>query len=145
MLDAYDAIDEYKRVDHLIHVTLKYTRTVDIIRSVLTRLVSTLDLQVQATMEWAKRAGKVSFIPPVPLVRCKNLEQVFPKDKKVKDMVDFYCMLRKIVNAEYKKKEEYRKNVALVTKDTEVNIDSLKDYAEKTRSFILYMRSLMKE
>ncbi|MFH1637341.1 MAG: hypothetical protein ABIB71_02860 [Candidatus Woesearchaeota archaeon] len=145
MLELYDAFDEYKRVDHLIHVTLKYTRTVDIIRNVLTRLVSTIDLEIQAVMEWAKKEGKISFIPPVPLVRCQNIENIFPKDKTVKDLVDFYCSLRKIVNSEYKKREEYRKNVALVTKDVEVNIETLKDYAEKTKNFITYIDSLMKQ
>lgn len=145
MLEVYNAMDEYKRVDHLIHVTLKYTRTVDIIRNVLSRLISTIDFQVQAVMEWAKRKGKISFIAPVPLVRCKELENIFPKDKEVKDLVDFYCSLRKIVNSDYKKKEEYRKNVALVTKDIEINIETLKKYSLKTKRFITYLESLMKE
>lgn len=34
-----NAVEELKRVDHLIYVSLKYTRTVDVIRSVINRLI----------------------------------------------------------------------------------------------------------
>ena len=38
-----DAVEEIKRVDHLVFVSLKYTRTVDVIKSVVDRIISALD------------------------------------------------------------------------------------------------------
>lgn len=143
MLERQDALEEYKRVDHLIHVTLKYTRTVDIIRNVIKRLVSTMDLQILDAMEWGALKKKIDAVPPVPLMRCNQLEKVFKNDSTVKDIVDFYHQLRKISLSEFKKKEEYRKNVALVTPDIEVTIDKLKAFANETKNYINYLRNLM--
>ena len=39
----YDAEKELKRVDHLIYVSLKYTRTVDVFKNIIKRLISTID------------------------------------------------------------------------------------------------------
>ena len=36
-----NTIEELKRVDHLFYVSLKYTRTVDMIKHVLERIIST--------------------------------------------------------------------------------------------------------
>lgn len=137
---GHNAMEELKRVDHLIFVTLKYTRTVDIIKNVIERLVTAIDFEVLEVLEYLKEKGKVSSIGNVALVRCRALEALFQKDKTVKDIIDFYYFLRKISQSEYKKKEEYRKNVALVTNDVEIDIDTLKEYAEKTKKYIYYLK-----
>ena len=38
-LVSLSRIEELKRVDHLVYVSLKYTRTVDVIRSIIDRLI----------------------------------------------------------------------------------------------------------
>lgn len=139
------AIEELKRVDHLIFVTLKYTRTVDVIRSVLERLVSTLDFQIADLLEHYRKKGKLTAVPPAAMLRCRKLESVFPKDSEIKDMIDFYMELKKLVTSEYKKKEEYRKNVAMITKDAEITIDKLRTYADETKRYINYLVELMGE
>jgi len=143
MMEGYNATDELKRVDHLIFVTLKYTRTVDIIRNVLQRLISALDYQITDVLEHFKLKGKLDVLPTVLLVRSKKMEELFPKNKEVKDIIDFYCKLRVIVNSDYKKKEEYRKNVALVTPKVDVDIEKLKMFAEKTKNYIYYLKELI--
>lgn len=140
---AHDAFEEYKRIDHLIHVTLKYTRTVDILRSVLLRIVSTIELMSVEVTDWAVAKKKIARRPSVPLLCVQEMEKVFPGDDGVKDIIDFYVMVRNITKSEYKKKEEFRKNVALVTKDKEINIEVLKDYSEKTKRYINYLKTLI--
>ncbi len=140
---ANDAFDEYKRIDHLIHVTLKYTRTVDILRSVLMRIVSTIELMSEEVMVWAVQKKKIAKKPSVPLLCVQKLEEVFPNDETVKDIIDFYVKVKNITKSEFKKKEEFRKNVALVTKNCEINIEILKDYSEKTKRYINYLKNLM--
>lgn len=140
---AHDAFEEYKRIDHLIHVTLKYTRTVDIIRSVLMRIISTIELMAEEVMVWAVAKKKIDRKPPVPLLCVQKLEMVFPNDETIKDIIDFYVKVKNVTKSEFKKKEEFRKNVALVTKGSEINIDTLKDYSEKTKRYINYLKNLM--
>ena len=45
-----DVKNEVKRVDHLIYVSLKYTRTVDVIRSVVERIINELGNLVGAEL-----------------------------------------------------------------------------------------------
>lgn len=143
MMDEASALEEMKRVDHLIFVTLKYTRTVDIIRNVVQRLVSAMECQINDTVTALKKSGKILAMPLAPLMKCQVVDKTFSKDKTVRDFVDFYYNLRKISQSEFKKKEEYRKNVAMVTAKEEIDIEKLKDYAEKTKKYINYLRELI--
>lgn len=138
------SLDELKRVDHLIFVTLKYTRTVDIIRSILKRLKSAIDFEADDVLEWAKEEGKIDVVPTAPLQKISYLKKVFDKDHEIEKIVDFYMKLREILISEYKKKEEYRKNVALITKKYEINIVKLKVLAEKTKNYIYYLKEQTK-
>lgn len=138
-----DVGEEIKMVDHMIYVTLKYTRTVDVIRNILKKMIAALDYNINLLLEYYREKGKVSNINSVALVRCKSLEKLFPRNKEIKDMVDFYYKLRKIVNAQYRSKEEYRKNVTLITSEANVNIETLKDYHKNTQNYINYLNKLM--
>jgi hypothetical protein len=133
------AKEELKRVDHLIYVTLKYTRTADIIRTIIGKFILVLDHQTERYYTFQFEKGKEKEIPTIPLMRIKKLESKFQKDQKIKDLTDFYIHLKQIYNADYKSKEEYRKNVTLVTKENEINIAKLRDYLENTRDFVDYL------
>ena len=136
------AISELKRVDHLIYVTLKYTRTVDVIRTIIEKLITTFNHKSEAMFTSLLDNNKVPLVASVPLVRMKNLEKQYPKDKTVKDIVDFYVLLKKIYNTDYRAKEEYRKNVTLVTREKEVNIEMLKNYYQITQDYIKYLNEI---
>jgi hypothetical protein len=144
MNDEDLAREELKRIDHLIFVTLKYTRTADIIRTIIGKFILTLDHQSQKYFDFMLEKNKIKSIPPVPLMRIKQLEQIYPKDQKIKLLIDFYVHLKTIYNSEFKAKEEYRKNVTLVTKGKEINIPMLKDYMDTTRDYVDYLNGLLK-
>jgi len=138
------AKEELKSVDHLIYVTLKYTRTADIIRNIIGKFILVLDHETEKYYQFQFEKGKEKEIPSLPLMRIKKLEATHPKDPKIKDLTDFYIHLKQIYNAEYRSKEEYRKNVTLVTKDQEINIAKLRDYLENTRGFVEYLNEQLK-
>jgi len=138
------AKEELKRVDHLIYVTLKYTRTADIIRTIVGKFILVLDHETKKFYEIQFEKGKEKEVPALPLMRIKKLEATYPKDPKIKDLTDFYIHLKLIYNAEYRSKEEYRKNVTLVTKDQEINIAKLRDYLENTKNFVEYLDEQLK-
>ncbi|MDP3918856.1 MAG: hypothetical protein Q8Q35_03075 [Nanoarchaeota archaeon] len=135
---------ELKRIDHLVFVTLKYTRTVDVIRTILEKFIDALDRKIEDYFNYLFEKNEITRIPPVALVKMKQMEQVHPDDPKVKDLVDFYVMLKNTFHADYRPREEYRKNVTMVTKDKEVNITMLKEYAEYVKDFVSYVDGLKK-
>ena len=148
--NVHEAKQEMKRVDHLLYVSLKYTRTVDVIRSVVERMISSLDFAITVLLEDSKERKMISKIPPSPLERCDLLLKIFKSNNELKDYVDFYLLLRKIIRAPYGKREEYRRHVTMISKldagnVLEVNIDILYEYFEKTKGFVEFASNFARE
>ena len=76
----FEAREELKRLEHIIYVSLKYTRTVDVINNALNRMVSTYDLIIEAFMEKALEEGKLDQIPKSPALKAKKFGDLYPDD-----------------------------------------------------------------
>lgn len=133
---AESALEEIKRADHSIYVSLKYTRTVDIIKNTIKRLISAMDISIIQGLEYAKQEKKLPSIPQSARQRANDIIKLYPQMKK---SIEFYQKLKNIDRADYTKKEEYRKNVALIakigTKKIEVGMEELKDFFDSTVVF----------
>jgi len=140
-----EAKDELKRVDHLIYVSLKYTRTVDVIKSVLERMISTFDSGFMALLVKVKRRRKGLEIPSQPRVRAELLKEIFPEDSNLNSFIDFYLLLRDLTQSKYDRREEYRRHVTMITylsgetNPYEVNIDVIYEFNEKCKKFMEYL------
>jgi hypothetical protein len=148
MKDYLDNVkDELKRVDHIIYVSLKYTRTVDVIKHAVDRMISAFDFGIEALLQKAKRRRKTLEIPDQPLKRCEMVKEMYKDDQKLVEFIDFYLLLRTLSKAEYTKKEEYRRNVAMIAKldsgMVEVSIDVLHEYEAKMKSFVEYLEQIL--
>ncbi|HII29602.1 hypothetical protein COT48_04995 [Candidatus Woesearchaeota archaeon CG08_land_8_20_14_0_20_47_9] len=141
-----EAREELKRADHLIFVSLKYTRTVDVIRSVIERLIASLNFMIDALLELAKEGGLIDSMPQNNGLKCSVLRAEF-KHPEIADMLSFYTLLRKISRADYRKREEYRRHVTMtaVTEDgpVDISIDVIKEYYEKALSFAEFISQLI--
>ncbi|MEA2036453.1 MAG: hypothetical protein U9O94_03025 [Nanoarchaeota archaeon] len=140
MEEAYeDSVEEIKRAEHLFYVSLKYTRTVDVIRSFIDRLVGSFDYGMLCLLKYAKEKKKIKDIPVTPIARCQLVEKTF-EDINIKEYIDFYLLFRRLLRAPYTKREEYRRHVTMTSdidgKPTEVNIDISKEYYDKTIDFL---------
>ena len=143
-----DAKDEVNRADHLLYVSLKYTRTVDVIKSLIGRLISSFDFLVLSLLRYAKEKKKIKDFPTTPGLRCELIEKAF-KEEGLKSYLDLYLLLRKLSRAPYTRREEYRRHVTMIAQlDTgimEVNIDILSEYYDKTREFLKIVHDIVKE
>ncbi len=129
-----NAREELKRADHLLYVTLKYTRTADVIKNTVKRLISALDFSIQEALEILKSKKKIKEVPRTALLRAELLDG---KRKEFRDAMDFYFMLRKIDAADYTGKEEFRKGVAMISEISAkekiiIDIATLKKHFERT-------------
>jgi hypothetical protein len=143
-----EAKEELKRVDHLIYVSLKYTRTVDVIRNVLSRLLSSLDFTMLSLLKKAIDENKLFDIPESFKAKCDETKQVYRKDEKIVQGIDFYVFLKKLDKAEYKKEQEYRRHVAMIVhvdgKETKLDIDSVTQYYKNAKEYIEYVETIIK-
>ncbi len=127
------AKDELKRADHSIYVTLKYTRTVDVIKNIIKRLIAATDIAIADSLNHLHAKKKLKEVPLMPKKRALLVSTLLPQFKKD---IDFYFLLREIDIVEYTKREEYRKNVSLIVtikgKTLVIDIETIKKYFERT-------------
>ena len=148
-MDIYEegAKNELKRAEHLLYVSLKYTRTVDVIRSIIERLISSFDYMMKDLFKHFKDKIKED-IPSAPVKRAELLKKLFHDNEKALEAVDFYLLLRKLIRAKYVKQMEFRKHVALIStmKDNEgnkkivrVDLDTIEGYYNLTKKCVEYI------
>jgi len=97
----FHAKDELKRVDHLIYVSLKYTRTVDVLKNVIERLITCFDCIIDGLLKKAEEDSKISMVPQAPALKCKELQKLYSGDNTINEFIDFYLLLRQLNRAEF--------------------------------------------
>ena len=148
MKEALDnARDELKRVDHLFYVSLKYTRTADMMRHMVERLINAFSFGIESLLKHAKENKKISSIPDNPAMKCSLILRTFAGEE-LRDKINLYLMLRKIIRCEYSKREEFRRHVTMTCmmdkgEIIEVNIDVLKIYYDAAKAFIDYVSRII--
>ena len=142
-----NAKEEIKRADHLMFVSLKYTRTVDVIKSLIDRLISTIDNCMLAINEHLKDKKKISIIPRSPGSRVEIIKDNIKNDT-LNEYIDFYTLLKKISRAEFTCYKEYRRKVTMRAKvdgkELEVNLDAVRLYYDKTKELIPFVEELVR-
>ena len=137
-----EAREELKRLEHIIYVSLKYTRTVDVLRNALNRMVDMFDLVVFAYLEKAKEEGSSDTFPKSPALRAKIVGDMYSDDENLQKYLSFYAFMKNILKKEFKKREEFRRHVTMIVdleKSTaEVNIDNLMNCEKYVHHFYNY-------
>lgn len=125
---------ELKRADHLFWVTLKYTRTVDVIKNIISRLLHSIELAINELFD--KKKMKAS--PVTGIEKLKLLEQKIQL-KEIKELSYYYYYLRELDKSKYSVKEEYRKGVAMVTPEEIITIERLKEIFIKVKELVEFV------
>ena len=137
--NIHKAKEELKRVDHLIYVSLKYTRTCDIFKSIIERLINAIDFMLDAMLAKLESEGKIGEIPKQAGLKCNALKENI-KDGKINEIMDYYLDLRKINRAPFTRAREFRRHVTMTCtvegENVEVNIDSITGEFKKTKEYL---------
>ena len=147
-ISSYErAIDELKRVDHLVYVSLKYTRTVDVIKSILDRMVSSFEFILDGLLQKCDEKGLIFEIPTTPSGKIRDVKANYGQESAVMEIVDFYMYLRKLHNAEYSASREFRRHVTMTASladgsIVEVNIDVISEYYDKCKKLVEAVKPL---
>lgn len=135
-----EIIQEKISADHLLYVSLKYTKTCDVIVNLLLRWKKMIETSIDEILIQAKKRKKISSVSTSPLEKIDQVRKVFKKDNEFLKVIDLYEMFRKINELKKERVGEFRKNVALrVFYRGEliiINLDQLKIYAEMLEKFI---------
>jgi len=135
-----DIIQEKISADHLYYVSLKYTRTGDVIMNLLFRWSRLIEISIDKLLKECKKKKKISKIPENNIQKIDEFKKVFKRDKDLLNAIKLYDMIRKVDKLRTEKSGEFRKNVNLKIlykgQEINVNLDKLKEYAEIIEKFI---------
>jgi hypothetical protein len=112
-----DAREELKRVDHLIYVSLKYTRTVDVFLNAVNRMNDAYEFMFDALLKHAVEHKKIKDIPKTPIEKGNLVLSLYPDDPQFKQNVEMFFLMRKLSKSTgHTKEQEYRRHVTMRTK-----------------------------
>lgn len=135
-----DIIQEKISADHLLYVSLKYTKTCDVIMNLLLRWKEMIDVSIDSILKHAKKKKKISSVPSNPVGKLEAAKKLFSKDKNFLEVLKLYEMFKKIRELRCERIGEFRKNVNLRVfyqgKEININLDQLKIYADQVEKFI---------
>lgn len=143
-----EASDELKRVDHLVFVSLKYTRTVDVLLNAASRMIDAYEVMFVALLTKAKEDRKIGDIPDTPIEKGEVLKDLYSHNAQIKNNVDLFFLLRKIKRSKsYEKDEEYRRHVSLRTvidgREEVLNIDIITKYYAFQKEFFQKVKDIL--
>tara|TARA_Y100000031_G_scaffold115297_1_gene127630 strand:- start:1496 stop:1972 length:477 start_codon:yes stop_codon:yes gene_type:complete len=144
-----EANEELKRVEHLVHVSLKYTRTVDVLMNTLSRMVDAYDHLLDALLKYAAEQGMIEEAPTTPKEKADVTKKLFKKEELVTDNVGLYTLFRQVLKSNPERINEYRRHVTLITfvhgNEIQIHIDNITDYFHIQKDFYNYISQLVTE
>ncbi|PIN70641.1 hypothetical protein COV93_00660 [Candidatus Woesearchaeota archaeon CG11_big_fil_rev_8_21_14_0_20_43_8] len=142
-----NAEEELKRIDHLIYVSLKYTRTVDVFKNILQRFITTGDFLKEALLEFLKDKNDIGEVPENQALRADIIRREFRDTECVIELLNFHQMLRRINRADFTRKNEYRRHVTMTVIDgpdvVEIKIETLTEYYKRMKSNFMAIKELI--
>jgi hypothetical protein len=145
----WQRIEKERRVaEHLFYVSLKYTKTCDVILNLILRWQAMIEECINALLEKVKKKKLIKDIPQAPRAKVNLLIEILKKEKIVIETLELYLFLKKIPKLQCEREAEFRKNVNLKVIENEkiVNIDmeKLKVWQELLERFLSFVQHFIK-
>lgn len=142
-----EIIKEKISADHLMHVSMKYTKTCDVILNLLERWRSMIEMSFDAILQRKVDDGNIERMPATPKERIEFIRKYFKKYPAVQETLPLYIFFRRVPNLDKRREGEFRKNVNLKViepnRTTEINLDKLDEYSEVLERFISEVKQIL--
>ena len=133
-------IKEKISADHLLYVSLKYTKTCDVIINLLLRWKIMIEMALDMLVDRAKKEKKWKPIPDAPRAKLVALKKIFANDELISETLKLYELFRDVEELEKIRENEFRKGVNLKViykgETININLDKLKEYSNLLERFI---------
>ncbi len=137
-------IKEKTSADHLMYVSMKYTKTCDVMINLLKRWKIMMDYAFEGILETAKKKKLIKTIPTAPKLKIDLIKETFKDTPEIMDAVKEYEMFKLIEVLKKTKTGEFRKGVCLTVTykgdEIKIDLDKLKEYAQVLETFINYTK-----
>ena len=135
-----DIIQEKISADHLLYVSLKYTKTCDVILNLIRRWVVMIEHSIDGILAKAKKNKKLKVLPIAPRQKIELVKKTFKKTPEIIKVMEMYEFFKRLENLPKEREHEFRKGVKLRINDNGkeviVDLEKLKEYAKNLEEFI---------
>jgi|TARA_B100001971_G_C18200048_1_gene543974 hypothetical protein len=142
-----EIIKEKTSSDHLLYVSLKYTKTCDVILNLIARWKSLIELSFDAVLEDLVSENKLSHAPTNPKQRIEFMRKHFKKSDTIQKVIPLYIFFKRIPDLDKTREGEFRKNVNLKIlepiRTTEINMEKLSEYAQIIEDFMNEVKRIL--
>ena len=142
-----EIIKEKTSADHLLYVSLKYTKTCDVILNLLVRWKSLIEISFGAIIEKYVELGKIKEMPLSPKQRIEFIKLYFKKLDVIQRVVPLYVFFKRVPDLPKSREGEFRKNVNLKVKQPKetvcINLEKLSEYAEEIEQFMQEVKKIL--
>ena len=140
-------IQEKTSADHLLYVSLKYTKTTDVMLNLISRWRSMIEESIDRMLEKAQKKKIIKSIPAAPKQKIDEIKEIYKKDLEVMETIELHEFFKRVETAQKTREGEFRKNVALKILDrgewVTIDMDKLKEYNAKLEKFISRIKQLL--
>jgi len=144
-----EIVKEKTSADHLLYVSLKYTKTCDVILNLIARWKSLIELSFEEMLEKAVKKKKVPRMPGNPKEKLEFMRTYFKKSLPIQEVIPLYVFFKRIPELPKRREGEFRKNVALKImepgKEIDINMEKLKEYSEILERFISEVKQVLSD
>jgi len=135
-----EILKEKTSADHLMYVSMKYTKTCDVILNLIARWKSMIELSFDVMIQKMFDEGVIKQMPDSPKQKIEFVKTYLKKYKTIQEVVPVYIFFKRVPDLTKTREGEFRKNVCLKVVEpgrvTEVNLEKLKEYSEVLERFI---------
>ncbi len=136
--------------DHLMYVSLKYTKTCDVILNLLARWKNLIEISFDSILEKKVEDGKIDRMPATPKERIEFIKKYFSKDEAVQKVVPLYIFFKRVPDLKKVRSGEFRKNVNLKvtmtpTRNIDINMEKLNEYYNTVEAFMSRVKEISKD
>jgi hypothetical protein len=141
-------IQEKISADHLLYVSLKYTKTADVMLNLIARWTSMIELSINSLLEVAKKKKLIKSIPPAPKPKLDLAKEVYRKNEDIMNTLSLYEFFKRIPDLEKLRENEFRKNFCLKVLHrgewVVIDMEKLKEYSLILERFISQLKQILK-
>ena len=143
-----EILKEKTSADHLLYVSLKYTKTCDVILNLIARWKSMIEMCFDALLLDLKERKKIPSLPDSPKQRIEFMKTYFKKYNSIQETIPIYIFFKRVPELTKKREGEFRKNVNLKIIDVnskviEINMEKLKEYSDTLERFISEVKYIL--
>ena len=143
-----NAFDHFKRLDHILYVSLKYAKSEEVFENLIARYVDAYESGFLSLLRYMEDKKQLDEQPDAPVKKALLLQEKYLDEPIVQAGLQDYFILKKIRIDGFSMTNHYRKHVTVIANYDETIRYEIPDFITMhgtLKEFLLFIKSLLLE